>query len=123
MSWTLGAYTTLHNPLNAEAKPRRDSAAFEVWRMADGTVRKHCVGNERWVWEPSFDVGGTDYTSLLAAYVAADQDADGVAFVSWDTGDATTYAAIVHDWEDDVYAVRGDTIRHRVRFTIEENTA
>ena len=123
MSWTLGAYTTLRNPLNAEAKPRRDGAAFEVWRMADGTVRKHVVGAERWIWEPAFDVGASDYTNLLAAYVAADADTDGVDFVSWDTGDAGTYAAIVHGWDDDAYTVAGGTIRHRVRFVIEEQTA
>lgn len=123
MSWTLGAYTTLRNPLNAEAKPRRDAAAYEVWRMADGTVRKHVVGNERWIWEPVCDVAGTDYTNLLAAYAAAGANADGVAFVSWDTGDSGTYAAIVHGWEDDPYTAAGGTIRHRVRFTIEERTA
>ena len=123
MSWTLGAYTTLHNPLNAEAKPRRDVAAYEVWRMANGTVRKHIVGAERWIWEPRFDVGGSDYTNLLAAYVAAAVAATGVAFVSWDTGNAIEYSAIVHSWEDDAYTAAGGTIRHRVRLTIEEQTA
>jgi len=122
MSWTLGSYTTLVNPLNAEDKPRRDTAAYEVWRMADGTVRKHQVGNERFIWEPVFDVGGSDYDDLLAAYKAADGDADGVTFQSWDTVDSDSYTVIVYDWEDQPYTSAAG-IRHRVTFVIEETTA
>lgn len=123
MSWTLGATTTLRNPLNAEDQPRRDGAAQEVWRMADGSVRKHVIGNERWIWEPQFDIGDSDYTNLLAAYQAADADADGVAFQSWDTTDAPAYTVVVHSWEDRAYTAAGGTIRHKVTFTIEEQTS
>ena len=118
MTWTLGAYTTLHSPLNYEAKPRHDAASYEVWRMADGTVRKHMVGAERWVWEPSFDVGGTDYANLLAAYLAADEEPDGVDFYSWDDTDTAHYTVIVHSWTDDPYKNAQGT-RHKVSLVIE----
>ncbi len=91
--------------------------------MADGTVRKHVVGAERWVWTPTFDVGGTDYSNLLTAYKAADADADGVKFISWDTTDATEYSAIVYGWEEEPYTDRAGAVRHKVTFTIEEHTA
>lgn len=123
MSWTLGAFTTLRNPLNAEAKPRRDVAAYEVWRMADGSVRKHVVGAERWLWEPRFDVGGDDLVSLRAAYYAAFDAVGGVDFVSWDPTDGVTRSVIVRDWEEDPKSTGGGGVRHRVQFTIEERAA
>ncbi|RLG78450.1 MAG: hypothetical protein DRO14_00505 [Thermoprotei archaeon] len=119
MSWTLGAYTNLVNPLDDEGKERRDAQQYSVFVSASGVARKHALGSgPRWTWEPTFDVGGSDYASLLDAYEAAAASAAGVTFESWDTTDTDSYTVIVYDWTDEPYTADG-VVRHKVTFTIE----
>jgi len=120
MTWTLGTYTTLVNPLRADVR-RTDEGARESWRMADGSVRVHVVGNPRYVWEYRFDVlEGTEYDELKAAY-----DACWSTTKTFDppvTDDANTYTVTVYDWNEEAYTAAAGT-RYKVSFTIEETTS